>query len=60
MSKCTLGYRTVNERVLLVKLHGRPFKISIIVVYELTIDNTKEETDAFYENFERLMKFTST
>ena len=33
MAKCVLGYWTVSERVLLVKLQGQPFNISVIVVY---------------------------
>ena len=49
MAKCMLGYWNVNERVLLVKLQGHPFNISIIVVYAPTAESTEEEIDIFYE-----------
>jgi len=51
-SKCMLGYWTVSERVLLVKLQGQPFNISIITVYAPTADSSEEDIDAFYESLE--------
>ncbi|XP_072037260.1 craniofacial development protein 2-like [Amphiura filiformis] len=52
MAKCVLGYWTVSERVLLVKLQGQPFNISVIVVYAPTAESTEEEIDAFYDKLE--------
>ncbi|XP_072043124.1 craniofacial development protein 2-like [Amphiura filiformis] len=49
MAKCVLGYWIVSERVLLVKLQGQPFNISVIVVYAPTAESTEEEIDAFYD-----------
>ena len=49
-SKSVLGYWTLSERVLLVKLQGQPFNISIIVVYAPTSESTDEDIDTFYEN----------
>lgn len=45
ISKCVRGYWTVSDRVLLIKLQGQPFNISILVVYALTTDSTEEEID---------------
>ena len=42
-AKCVLGYWNVNEGVLLVKLQGHPFNISIIVVYAPTAESKEEE-----------------
>ena len=36
ISKCVLGYWTVSDRVLLVKIQGNPFNMIIIVVYAPT------------------------
>ncbi|XP_072021160.1 craniofacial development protein 2-like [Amphiura filiformis] len=52
MAKCVLGYWTVSERVLMVKLQGQPFNISVIVVYAPTAESTEEEIDAFYDKLE--------
>ena len=52
ISKCVLGYWTVSDRVLLVKIQGHPFNIAIIVVYAPTTGSTEEEIDAFYETLE--------
>ena len=52
ISKCVLGYWTVSDRVLLVKIQGHPFNITIIVVYAPMTGNTEEEIDACYETLE--------
>ncbi|XP_071947472.1 uncharacterized protein [Antedon mediterranea] len=53
MAKCMLGYWAVSERVMLVKLQGQPFNISIIVVYAPTADCTDEEIDNFYATLDQ-------
>ena len=52
ISKCVLGYWTVSDRVLLVKIQGNLFNITIIVVYAPTTGSTEEEIDAFYKTLE--------
>ena len=42
-SKCLIGYWTISDRILLVKLKGKPFDISIIQVYAPTADKSEEE-----------------
>ena len=36
ISRCVLGYWTLSERVLLVKIRGHPVNLAIIVVYACT------------------------
>lgn len=48
-SKCTLGYWALSDRVILVKLKGNPFNVSIIQVYAPTSDADDEEVEKFYE-----------
>ena len=52
ISKCVLGYWTVSDRALLVKIQGHPFNITIIVVYAPMTGSTEGEIDAFYETLE--------
>ena len=41
ISKCVVGYSTVSDRVLLVKIQGHPFNIAIIVVYAPMMGSTE-------------------
>ena len=52
ISKCVLGYWTLSDRVLLVKIRGHTFNLAIIVVYAPTAESTEEEIDSFYEILE--------
>ena len=45
ISKCVLSYWTVSDRVLLVKIQGHPFNLTIIVVYAPMTGTTDEEID---------------
>ena len=51
-SKCVLGFWQVSDRVLLVKLKGKPFNISIIVVYAPTSESTEDDIESFYDNLD--------
>ena len=47
---CLSGFYAVSERVLLVRLKGKPFDVCIIQVYAPTCDYSDEEVDLFYED----------
>ena len=51
-SKCLIGYWTISDRIMLVKLKSKPFDISIIQVYAPTADKSEEEHDTFYNDLE--------
>jgi len=51
--KCVQGYWQLSERVLLVKLEGKPINLSIIVVYAPTSDSEEAEIDEFYEQLDK-------
>ena len=53
ISKCVLGYWTLSDRVLLVKIQGHPFNLAIVVVYAPTAESTEEEIDSFYDILEK-------
>jgi len=52
-AKCVQGYLQLSDRVLLVKLQGRPFNLSIIIVYAPTSESEEEEINKFYETVEK-------
>ena len=52
-SKALKGYWPVNDRILVVKLSGKPFDIYIIQVYAPTSACTDEDIEKFYEDLEK-------
>jgi len=46
------GYWAISDRVLLVRLNGKPFDISVIQVYAPTSNSTEEEVETFYNELE--------
>ena len=48
-----MGFWAISERVILVKLKGHPFIVSIIQVYAPKSENTDDEIEAFYEDIEQ-------
>ena len=55
-AKCLLGYWAVSDRVLMVKLRGSPFNISIVQVYAPTEDHSDQEIEIFYEQLNAARK----
>jgi len=49
-SKALLGYNPINDRVLTVRLQGRPMNITLIQVYAPTSTATQDEIDEFYDS----------
>ena len=45
VSKSVLGYCALSDRVLLVRIHGKPFNLSIIQVYAPTSASSEEEIE---------------
>ena len=52
VSLSVMGYHAMLDRVLLVKIHGQPFDLSIIHVYAPTSARTKEEINDLYCDLE--------
>ena len=53
ISKSILGYWTISDRLMLMKLKGHPFNISIIQVYAPTSESDEEEIDKFYDMLDK-------
>ena len=56
IARCLEGYWALSDRVLLVKIRGSPFNISIIQVYAPTGAHSEQEIDQFYEELDYAMK----
>ena len=52
-AKSLKGNWPVSDRVLLIKLEGKPLNINIIQVYAPTSASTDEDIDVFYEDLEK-------
>ena len=56
VSKSVLGYCALSDRILLVRIHGKPFNLSIIQVYAPTSASSEEEIEDFYIDLEDAYK----
>ena len=54
--KSVFGYCALSDRILLVKIHGKPFNLSIIQVYAPTSASSEEEIEDFYSDMEDVYK----
>ena len=50
------GYWAVSDRVILIKLEGKPLDLDIIQIYAPTSTSTEEDIDAFYLDLEKAKK----
>ena len=55
-AKLVSGYWPVLERVMIVRIKGKPFNLSFIQVYAPTSDCSNEKIDGFYEQLESAKK----
>ena len=53
-----LGCNLKNDRMIPVRLQGKPFNITIIQVYALTSNAEEVEVEQFYEDLQDLLKLT--
>ena len=56
VSKSVLWYCALSDRILLVRIHGKPFNLSIIQVYAPTSASSEEEIEDFYSDLEDAYK----
>ena len=56
VSKSVLGHCDLSDRILLVRIHGKPFNLSIIQVYAPTSASSEEDIEDFYGDLEDAYK----
>jgi len=54
-ANCVENVRYDDDRVLMVKLKGKPVDVCIIQVYMSTTKHSEEEVEDMYENIEQLL-----
>ena len=52
LSKYVLGYNPVNDRIITIKLQGKPTNITVIQVYDSTLDSNEDVKEQFYSELE--------
>lgn len=55
-----LGIWSVNERVIMCKIHAKPFDLIIIQIFAPTYEHSDEDIELFYEDIERTCKQTKS
>ena len=53
-----LGCNLKNDRMIYVRIQGKPFNIMVILVYALTSNAKEAEVEWFYEDLQDLLELT--
>ena len=53
IARSIMGYWPISDRVIMVKLQGKPFNINIIRTYATTQDHDDEDIEQFYEEIQQ-------
>ena len=56
--KAVLGYNLKNNRMISLRLKGKPLNITVIQVYALTSNAEEAEVELFYEDLQDLLELT--
>ena len=52
IARSLIGYWAISERVIVIKLQGKPFNLCIIQIYAPTQDHEDEEIELFYDEIQ--------
>ncbi|KAF7242757.1 Craniofacial development protein 2 [Varanus komodoensis] len=58
VGKAVLGYNLHNDRMISVRIQGKPFNITAVQVYAPTTGAEEAEVDRFYEGLQHLLELT--
>uniref|UniRef100_A0A670HPY9 Endonuclease/exonuclease/phosphatase domain-containing protein n=1 Tax=Podarcis muralis TaxID=64176 RepID=A0A670HPY9_PODMU len=58
VAKAVLGCNLKNDRMISIRIQGRPFNITVIQVYAPTTGAEETEIDQFYEDLQHLIEVT--
>ena len=53
ITRSIMGYWPISNRVIMVKLQGKPFNINILQTYAPTQDHNDEDIEQFYEEIQQ-------
>ena len=52
IAQCVMGYNAINDRLMSIRIQGKPLNVTIIQVYAPTSAATEEEIEQFYGRLE--------
>ena len=58
VQNAVLGYDLKNDRMISVRLQGKPFNITVIQVYAPTSNTEEAEVERFYEDLQDFLEVT--
>ena len=58
VQNAVLGFNLKNDRMISVRLQGKPFNITVIQVYAPTSNTEETEVERFYEDLQDLLELT--
>ncbi|XP_072043194.1 craniofacial development protein 2-like [Amphiura filiformis] len=53
VAKCVLGYNPINERIITIRIQGKPMNMSVIQAYAPTSASSDEEIQQFYDQLQQ-------
>ena len=56
--KCSTWMQSQNDRMISVRLQGKPFSITVIQIYAPTSSAEEAEVEWFYEDLQDLLELT--
>ena len=59
VQNAVLGSNLKNDRMISVRLQGKPFNITVIQVYAPTSNTEEAEVERFYEDLQDLLELTT-
>ena len=60
IAKAMIGYWAISNRVIMMKLRGKPFKTSLIQIYAPTQHYSDVDIEKFYEEIQKAIKYTNS
>ncbi|XP_072022653.1 craniofacial development protein 2-like [Amphiura filiformis] len=55
VARCVLGYKPVNERIIIIRLQGTPMNIPVVQACAPTSTSTEEEIKTFYDDLQKVI-----
>ena len=55
-----MAFMPISDRIILCKVHAKPFDIVVLQLYAPTTEHSDEEIETFYEEFDNALKHTKS
>ena len=58
LKKCVLGFNPISDRIITIRIQGKPINFTFIQVYAPTSREDEEEMDYFYDALQKVIDIT--